>query len=220
MQVGGKPMANKYILAMMAVTKVRALMKDVIAVSVLAVMTGAIAPAAAQGTLTEGQILQSLQGAGAAAAAADYDIDAIRSEIDQRIRVEGTENAASPPPTLHALSRLPNITVEVQFDFDSDWILPQSWVTVAKMADALHNPLLLSNKFAIVGHTDAKGSREYNLGLSDRRAFSVMEMLVTTFNVDPAMLVAVGFGEEQLRDPQNPESGVNRRVQLINIGPR
>jgi OOP family OmpA-OmpF porin len=220
MQVGGKPMANKYILAMMAVTKVRALMKDVVAVSVLAVMTGAIAPAAAQGTLTEGQILQSLQGAGEAAAAADYDIDAIRSEIDQRIRVEGTENAASPPPTLHALSRLPNITVEVQFDFDSDWILPQSWVTVAKMADALHNPLLLSNKFAIVGHTDAKGSREYNLGLSDRRAFSVMEMLVTTFNVDPAMLVAVGFGEEQLRDPQNPESGVNRRVQLINIGPR
>jgi OOP family OmpA-OmpF porin len=220
MQVGGKPMANKYILAMMAVTRVRALMKDVIAVSVLTVMAGAIAPAAAQGTLTEGQILQSLQGAGEAAAAADYDIDAIRSEIDQRIRVEGTENAASPPPTLHALSRLPNITVEVQFDFDSDWILPQSWVTVAKMADALHNPLLLSNKFAIVGHTDAKGSREYNLGLSDRRAFSVMEMLVTTFNVDPAMLVAVGFGEEQLRDPQNPESGVNRRVQLINIGPR
>jgi len=213
-------MANKDILAIMAVTKVRALMKDLIAASLLTVMAGAIAPAAAQGTLTEGQILQSLQGAGGAAAAADYNVDAIRNEINERIRVEGTENAASPPPTLQALAGLPNINVEVQFDFDSDWILPQSWVTVAKMADALHNPLLLSNKFAIVGHTDAKGGREYNLGLSDRRAFSVMEMLVTTFNVDPAMLVAVGFGEEQLRDPQNPESGVNRRVQLINIGPR
>jgi len=35
-----------------------------------------------------------------------------------------------------------------------------------------------------------------------------------------AMLVAVGFGEEQLRDTQNAESGVNRRVQLFNIGPR
>lgn len=88
------------------------------------------------------------------------------------------------------------------------------------MADALHHPLLLSNKFLIVGHTDAKGSREYNLELSERRALSVMEMLVTTYNVDPGMLGAVGFGEEQLRDPQQPDSGVNRRVQLLNIGPR
>lgn len=181
---------------------------------------GASASASAQDTLTEGQILQSLAGSGAAAASAGYDVMAIRRDIDQRIQVEGTENAASPPPTLQGLAQLPNITVQVQFGFDSDWILPDSWVTVAQMADALHHPKLLSNKFAIIGHTDAKGSREYNLALSDRRAASVMEMLITTYSVDPAMLVAVGFGEEQLLDPQNPDSGVNRRVQLINIGPR
>ena len=177
-------------------------------------------PASAQGTLTQGEILQSLVGAGGAAAAANYDVETIRRDIDQRIRVEGTENAASPPPALQALAKLPNINVEVQFEFDSDWILPESWVTVAQMADALHHPLLLSDKFLIVGHTDAKGSREYNLELSERRAISVMEMLVTTFSVDPEMLGAVGLGEEQLRDPQDPESGVNRRVQLLNIGPR
>jgi OOP family OmpA-OmpF porin len=181
---------------------------------------GAGAGASAQGTLTEGQILQSLAGSGAAAASAGYDLMAIRRDIDQRIQVEGTENAASPPPTLQGLAQLPNITVQVQFAFDSDWILPDSWVTVAQMADALHHPILLSDKFAIIGHTDAKGSREYNLALSERRATSVMEMLVTTYNVDPAMLVAVGFGEEQLLDPQNPDAAVNRRVQLINIGPR
>ena len=88
------------------------------------------------------------------------------------------------------------------------------------MADALHNPILLSNKFAVIGHTDAKGTRQYNLDLSQRRADSVKEMLVTTFGVDPKMLVAVGFGEEQLQDPANPEGAVNRRVQLLNIGPR
>jgi OOP family OmpA-OmpF porin len=170
--------------------------------------------------LTEGQILQSLAGAGTAADAANYDVELIKREIAERIRVEGTENAASPPPVLQALAKLPNLTVEVQFDFDSDWILPESWETVARMADALHHPILLSNKFVIIGHTDAKGSREYNLALSERRAFSVMEMLVSTFGVDPRMLSAAGFGEEQLRDPQNPESGVNRRVQLLNIGPR
>jgi OmpA-OmpF porin, OOP family len=213
-------MAIEGYFAIPAGTKMGALLKAPISALFVVAAMGLYAPSFAQGSLTDGQILQSLQGAGAAASSADYNIDAIKREIDQRIRVEGTENAASPPPTLQALAGLPNINVEVQFDFDSDWILPPSWVTVAQMADALHNPLLLSNKFAIVGHTDAKGSREYNLQLSDRRALSVMEMLVTTYNVDPAMLVAVGFGEEQLQDPQNPDSGANRRVQLINIGPR
>ena len=189
----------------------------VLAVGILAVSS---APVLAQGTVTRGDILQGLAGSGQAAVAANLNVAAIKRDIEERIRVEGTENAASPPPALQALAQLPNITVEVQFDFDSDWILPESWVTVAQMADALHHPILLSDKFVIVGHTDAKGSREYNLELSERRAASVMEMLVTTYNVDPAMLVAVGFGEEQLRNPQNPDSGANRRVQLLNIGPR
>jgi OOP family OmpA-OmpF porin len=176
--------------------------------------------ALAQGSLTEGQILQSLATAGAAAESVNLDVDLIRRDIEERIRVEGTENAASPPPALQALAQLPNLTVEVQFDLGSDWILPASWETVGRMADALHHPVLLGYKFVVVGHTDATGSREYNLELSQRRAVSVMEMLATTFSVDPAMLVAVGFGEEQLQDPQNPDNGINRRVQLLNIGPR
>ena len=170
--------------------------------------------------LSEGQILQSLAGAGAAAQAANLDVAAIRANIEKRIQVEGTESAASPMPALQALAKMPNITVQIQFAFNSDWILPASWVTVGMMADALHNPILLSNKFAVVGHTDGKGSRQYNLDLSQRRADSVKEMLVTTFGVDPKMLVAVGFGEEQLQDPSNPDGAVNRRVQLLNIGPR
>ena len=38
------------------------------------------------------------------------------------------------------------------------------------------------------------------------------------FGVNPAVLQPVGMGEEQLRDPAHPTSGVNRRVQLINVG--
>jgi len=180
----------------------------------------AVTPVFAQANLTEGEILQSLSTSGRAAAEAHYDVKAIQRDIEERIRVEGTENAAAPPPALQALEMLPNLTVEIDFDFDSDWILPSSWPTIGTMADALHNPLLDGFEFAVVGHTDAKGSREYNLDLSERRAEAVMEMLIETFLVDPRMLAAVGFGEEQLRDPQNPDSGVNRRVQLLNVGPR
>ena len=45
------------------------------------------------------------------------------------------------------------------------------------------------------------------------------EALTTTFRVPPAHLIALGVGEEQLADPSNPDSGANRRVQLLNLGP-
>ncbi len=174
----------------------------------------------AQGRLSEGDILNSLHGTGQAARAANLNLDALRRDGEKSIRVEGTENAASPPPVLQALSKMPNLTVQIQFDFDSDWIRPASWETIGVIADALHHPVLLSNVFAVVGHTDAKGSREYNLGLSQRRANAVRNMLISTFRIKPGRLVALGLGEEQLQNQSNPNASVNRRVQLLNIGPR
>ena len=174
----------------------------------------------AQGKLSEGAILKSLAGAGEAARAANLNIDTLRRDVEKRIQEEGTENAASPPPALQALAKMPNLTVEIQFDFDSDWIRPASWEIVGIIADALHHPVLLSDKFVVVGHTDAKGGRKYNLDLSQRRADAVRDMLISTFRIEPDRLIAVGLGEEQLQDPGNPDSGVNRRVQLLNIGPR
>ncbi len=174
----------------------------------------------AQGRLSEGDILKSLAGSGQAARAANLNTDALRRDVEKRIQVEGTENAASPPPALQALAKMPNLTVQIQFDFDSDWIRPASWETIGTIADALHHPLLLSDRFIVVGHTDAKGSRSYNLKLSQRRADAVREMLISTFRIPPDRLVAVGLGEEQLQDRNSPNAAVNRRVQLLNIGPR
>ena len=187
--------------------------------SVFAVLIG-VSSSQAQGRLSEGDIIKSLAGSAQAARAADLNTDALRRDVEKRIQVEGTENAASPPPALQALAKMPNLTVEIQFDFDSDWIRPASWETIGVIADALHHPLLLSNKFIVIGHTDAKGKRAYNLKLSQRRADAVRDMLVSTFRIEPGRLVAVGLGEEQLQDQNNPNAGVNRRVQLLNIGPR
>jgi outer membrane protein OmpA-like peptidoglycan-associated protein len=187
--------------------------------SAVAVLIG-VSISHAQGRLSEGGILRSLAGAGEAARAANLDIDTLRRDVEKRIQEEGTENAASPPPTLQALAKMPNLTVEIQFDFDSGWIRPASWETVGIIADALHHPVLLSDKFVVVGHTDAKGSRDYNLKLSQRRADAVRDMLISTFRIEPSRLIAVGLGEEQLQDPNNPDADVNRRVQLLNIGPR
>jgi outer membrane protein OmpA-like peptidoglycan-associated protein len=109
--------------------------------------------------------------------------------------------------------------VQIEFDLNADTIRPESWVTVGRIADALHNPLLSGSKFAVIGHTDGRGGRKYNLDLSQRRAAAVVDMLVSVFKVPAKHLLAIGVGEEDMLDASKPDAAVNRRVELINLGP-
>lgn len=171
--------------------------------------------AAAQTKLDRNEIITSLQGA---QKKVDVSADDLRRQALEHIK---KFPGADSPQTLQLsekLAQLRQFVVEITFDFDSARIRPESYETVGVMADALHTPYLMGQKFFVVGHTDAKGSREYNLNLSQQRAEAIREALVTTFRVPGEMLEAVGLGEEQLRDPKKPYSEINRRVQLINVG--
>lgn len=202
------------------VLTIKKIMGAISGIAVAGLMTaGTMSTANAQATISEGEIINSLASGGAAAQASGLDLNSLRAEVEKRIQVEGTENAASPPPVLQALANLPNLTIEINFEFNSDWVKPVSWPTIGTMADALHHPLLLGNRFLVVGHTDAKGSRKYNLDLSQRRADSVREILISSLNIPPERLIAIGLGEEQLRLPNDPNNALNRRVQLLNLGP-
>ncbi|MCP4074400.1 MAG: OmpA family protein [Hyphomicrobiales bacterium] len=173
----------------------------------------------AQNRVTYSQVMQSLVTSGKTARRVGIDTGVIRQDIENHIRAEGTENAQTSFSVLDELKKLPQLIVQIQFDLDSDSIRPESWVTIGRIADALHHPLLAGNRFLIIGHTDARGKRLYNLGLSQRRALSIVEMLTSTFRINPMRLVALGLGEEQLLDTGKPNNGVNRRVELLNMGP-
>lgn len=173
------------------------------------------APASAQTKLSRDEIIQSLQGA---QNKVDISADELRKQALENIRKYPGDNASQALPLAAKLAQLRQFVVEITFDFDSARIRPESYETVGIMADALHTPYLFGQKFFVVGHTDAKGDREYNLKLSQKRADSIRDALITTFRVPPEMLEAVGLGEEQLRDPAHPDSEINRRVQLINVG--
>lgn len=112
---------------------------------------------------------------------------------------------------------LPTIDVEVFFAYDSAALLPQALPKLITLGQALSDPRLKGSAFLIAGHTDAKGSDSYNLQLSNARAASVKSFLVKNFHIDPGSLFALGFGEEQLKDPDDPFSGENRRVQIVNV---
>ena len=166
--------------------------------------------------LSPTELVNSLQGVESAAVkidAAQLRQLAVRSLADphraQRLNRE---------PLFEQLNSLAQFTIAVQFDFNSARIRPDSFRAVGLMADALYHPYLQGYRFLIVGHTDAVGSREYNLKLSQQRADAIREALINPFGISPARLEAVGLGEEQLLDPKHPEAASNRRVQLINIG--
>jgi len=173
--------------------------------------------AMAQASVSQAELINNLQGLGARSTI--LNVDQLRQDVTVKISQEASEDVVNRNQYLDYFANLPNFSVEILFDFDSAIIKPDSYEILGAMADALHNPVLLRDQFLIVGHTDAKGKREYNLELSQRRADSIRNALTTVFKVDPARIQAFGLGEEQLRDPNNPDAAVNRRVQLLNLGP-
>ena len=176
-----------------------------------AVATGA----PAQQQINSGQMATSLAGV------SNTKLSLTGAEMRQAVLDNIRNYPGALPPHALALPQLENLAqfvVEVDFDFNSAVIRPSSYRTIGAIADALHNPILLGYGFLVIGHTDSVGGRQYNVGLSQRRADAIRDALIDPFNVNPAVLEAVGMGEEQLRDPKHPTSGVNRRVQLVNVG--
>jgi len=176
----------------------------------------AMAAAGADTRLSSGQIATSL-----AAVSASGKLDLTATQMRQAVmdNIRNYPGALPPRPlSFPQLDKLAQFTVELNFNFNSAVIRPESYRNVGAIADALHNPILLGYGFLVIGHTDSVGGRIYNVGLSQRRAEAVVAALVNPFGINPAILQPVGMGEEQLRDPKHPTSGVNRRVQLINVG--
>jgi OOP family OmpA-OmpF porin len=77
---------------------------------------------------------------------------------------------------------------------------------------------LQDNNIVVSGHTDHKGTAEYNQKLSERRADAVVDYLVTKFSLDRSKLAAVGYGFDKLKNSADPLSGENRRVEIVNGG--
>jgi len=99
----------------------------------------------------------------------------------------------------------------VNFDYNSAELTKAAKDNLDLFAVALKDPKLAGTKFEIDGHTDASGGEEYNQGLSEKRAASVVAYL-TAQGIDPSTLTAKGFGKTKPRvaDPLSPE---NRRVE-------
>lgn len=92
---------------------------------------------------------------------------------------------------------------------------------LSKVANAMlkmldDNP---AETFLIEGHTDAVGSDQANLVLSDARAATVAKILTDFYGVPPENLVTQGYGERYLKVKTEEAERLNRRVSIKRITP-
>ncbi len=107
------------------------------------------------------------------------------------------------------------IKEKIQFELNKATILPESFSLLDEVAGVIkQHPEI--KKIAIEGHASSDGNAQQNLLLSDARAKSVMEYLVTKGGVDKTRLSAEGFGDKRPIADNNTEEGrvKNRRVEF------
>ncbi len=169
----------------------------------------------------------------------DQDGDGVTDDIDEcpntvsgaAIHVNGCERDDDRDNVVNHLDHCPNTranapvdadgcetrsTVElrgVNFASNSDRLLTGAEGVLDDAIEWLEdNPHLVVE---VAGHTDSDGAATSNLGLSDRRAYTVRDYLING-GIDPARLTARGYGEsEPIADNETPEGKAeNRRVEL------
>jgi len=158
---------------------------------------------AAAGSAAKGAIVGAVVG-GAAGAIIGHQMDKQARELQ---KIEGAK--------VERVGEGIQVTFEsgLLFDFDSDVLRPTARGNLQKLANSLDK--YPNTDLLIAGHTDALGSGAYNQGLSERRARSAANYLISQ-GVSGARIVTRGLGETEPVASNETEAGrqANRRVEV------
>ena len=173
-------------------------MRFVLCLAVVVSLPAVVVPAAAQQTLSPSQIECAL------------DPTCPKPQQHKRGLQRGVvvEGGGEPQPL--------SVNLYVNFEFNSAELTSDARITFNQLGTALRDPKLAAFSFVIAGHTDAVGGAEFNQKLSERRAETVRNYMITQYGIAANRLSAKGYGKSQSLDPDRPEDAVNRRVQIIN----
>ncbi len=101
----------------------------------------------------------------------------------------------------------------IYFDFDQSDLKPEYGDLLARHAGRLSNSS--RTRVRLEGHADERGSREYNIGLGERRSQAVRRMLLIQ-GASSNQIATVSFGEERPASMGSNEDSyaLNRRVEI------
>jgi len=118
-----------------------------------------------------------------------------------------------------AVPRKASVDMSVEFEFNSATLTTDAMITLDRLGSVLTDPEFASSNFQIAGHTDAVGSETYNQKLSEMRAAAVRQYLIQRFSMDESHLASMGLGKSQPLEGKDPFDPINRRVEVVNLGP-
>lgn len=150
----------------------------------------------------------------AAPAPADTPVDTTAVPAPAATAAATSEPASTAPDSMPTAR--PALSLMIQFDFNSARVRPESRQALANLSLALQSPGLVDSRFAVEGHTDAKGNAAINLKLSEKRAQAVRDFLKSK-GIAADRLVAVGKGSAEPANSADPFAAENRRVRIINL---
>jgi outer membrane protein OmpA-like peptidoglycan-associated protein len=136
-------------------------------------------------------------------------IDALAPPVMTRgLRPEGTGSAK--PSTGQA-------SLLIEFQTNSVGLTATAKEQLAIVGKALNTNRLMPFDFIVEGHADPRGNSDANQRLSAARAESVRQYLIRDQNVASVRLRAIGKGDKEPLNRENPSAPENRRVTIIRV---
>ncbi len=119
-------------------------------------------------------------------------------------------------PTL--IRERPKVAALIRFDLNSAHIRSDAYSLLNEYVSAFQSPALANAVLLIAGHTDAAGSAQHNLRLSDQRAQAVRNYLIEQ-GIAPDRLIARGYGSAHPIASNATAAGreLNRRSEFIRL---
>jgi OmpA-OmpF porin, OOP family len=113
-----------------------------------------------------------------------------------------------------AIQPLPPAHFILYFEKNAASLTPESTQLIADILMAIKERN--ARDISVVGHTDTKGNKDYNLKLSTQRAHVISKLLVER-GIDPAYIRSTSHGEENplVKTEDNVSEPINRRVEVV-----
>ena len=148
----------------------------------------------------------------------DTDGDGIADDLDACVNDPGPANddpKKNGCPKVRVVAGEVKILERIEFETNKAMLRPESDEILKAIADTLNQHTEIK-RIQVQGHTDNRGTKNYNNALSEKRAAAVKNWLVKA-GVDEKRLESKGFGQDKPIDSNETDTGRqnNRRVQFI-----
>ncbi len=149
-------------------------------------------------------------------------IDALR--VDGPQGIEGAKTRGFRPASRATESSAPaakpgpgKASLLITFATNSSDLSSETMATLDVLARALQSDALAGFVFKVEGHADPRGDAAMNMVLSQQRAESVSNYLVSKHGILPERLEAVGKGSTELLNRSRIDAPENRRVTIVTV---